>query len=471
MNKRLSAVVLGLALPVAAQAAPVPEKAPAAQTERQQQLHIDFEKYTLPNGLEVILSHDKRLPVVAVNLWYHVGAFHEDPGRTGFAHLFEHMMFQGSKNVGDDVHISLLERIGATALNGTTNFDRTNYFETVPAHHLETALWLESDRMGFLLDSVTEESLKTQQEVVKNERRQRTETAPYGFADEKAWQALFPLPHPYHGAVIGSMEDLDAATLDDVRSFFERWYAPSNATLAIVGDFETDEAKALVEKYFGSLPARPKPAPHQVEAVTLSEEVVIRHDEPVATLPKVAIHWHTPALFAEGDATADVLSMALASGKSSRLYQRLVFDKKLAQSVSAYQRSLGAQSVFTIEAIARPGVSTDRLLAEIDEVLAEVRRKGVSDDEIQRARNKFETGKVAGLQSVGGFGGKADLLQSYNHFLGDPGLLAWDLDRYDDVTGERVKQFAAKVLVPNQRVVLHAVPAQKVAGAAMGANR
>lgn len=473
MKSKLSSVLIGLTLPVVAQAAPAaPAVAPPAveQTARQKQLHIDFEKYTLPNGLEVILSQDKRLPVVAVNLWYHVGAYHEDQGRTGFAHLFEHMMFQGSKNVGDDVHISMLEQLGATALNGTTNFDRTNYFETVPTHHLETALWLESDRMGFLLETLTEESLKTQQEVVKNERRQRTETAPYGLGDEKSWQALFPLPHPYHGAVIGSMEDLDAATMDDVRSFFERWYAPSNATLAIVGDFETADAKALVEKYFGTLPTRPKPAPHVVEPVSLDREIVIRHDEPVATLPKVSIQWLSPALFADGDATADVLSMALASGKSSRLYQRLVFDKRLAQSVSAYQQSLGSQSVFTIEAVARPGVSTDRLLAEIDEILAEIRRKGITEGEIQRARNKFETGKVAGLQSVGGFGGKADLLQSYNHFLADPGLLSWDLDRYDDVDGSMVKKFAAEVLVPGQRVILHAVPAQQVADAAVGAR-
>ena len=457
MKSVLSAALLGIAVPGLALAAP---PAPAQADRQKEQLEIEYEKYVLPNGLEVILSQDNRLPVVAVNLWYHVGAYHEDPDRTGFAHLFEHMMFQGSKHVPDDAHIGMLEKLGATALNGTTNFDRTNYFETVPSHHLETALWLESDRMGFLLDAITPESLKTQQEVVKNERRQTTETAPYGLADEKAWQALFPAPHPYHGAIIGSMEHLDAATMDDVTNFFRKWYAPSNATLAIVGDFDKAEAKRLVEKYFGSLPGAPKPEAPQVQPVVRNEETVIRHEEQVATLPKVSVSWLTPAFFEPGDATADILAMALASGKASRLYERLVFDERIAQSVSAYQQSMGAQSVFTIEAIARPGVSTDTLLKEIDAILDDVRKNGITEDEIVRARNKFETGKIAGLQSVGGFGGRADLLQSYNHFLGEPDRLAFDLARYDEVTPEMVKQFANETLAPNRRVVLHAVPAQ-----------
>ena len=462
MKSVLSAVLLGIALPGLAVAAPAAAEAPRDR----EKLQIPYEKYVLPNGLEVILAHDDRLPVVAVNLWYHVGAYHEDPDRTGFAHLFEHMMFQGSKHVPDDAHIGMLEKLGATSLNGTTNFDRTNYFETVPSHHLETALWLESDRMGFLLDAVTPESLRTQQEVVKNERRQTTETAPYGLADEKAWQALFPAPHPYHGAIIGSMEHLDAATMEDVRNFFRKWYAPSNATLAIVGDFDEAEAKRLVEKYFGSLPSAPRPEAPKVEKVALDREVVIRHDEQVASLPKVSVSWLTPAFFEPGDADADVLAMALSSGKASRLYERLVFDKRLAQSVSAYQQSLGAQSVFTIEAIARPGVSTDTLLAEIDAIMDDIRRNGITEEEIVRARNKFETGKIAGLQSVGGFGGRADLLQSYNHFLGEPDRLAFDLARYDEVTPEAVKQFARETLDPQRRVVLHAVPTQSGPSAA-----
>ncbi|HLV59995.1 MAG TPA: pitrilysin family protein [Fredinandcohnia sp.] len=421
-------------------------------------LSIPFEKYTLDNGLEVILSVDRKLPVVAVNVWYHVGAFHEQPGRTGFAHLFEHMMFQGSKHIEDDAHITLLQQIGATDVNGTTNFDRTNYFETVPAHHLETALWLESDRMGFLLDAMSEEKLENQREVVKNERRQRTDAAPYGLAREAAWQALFPLPHPYFGSVIGSMEDLDAATMEDVHNFFETWYAPSNATLAIVGDIDVEKTKELVEKYFGSLPSRAKPQAPVVEDVALDREVVIRMDEPVATLPMVIMYWHSPRIFTEGDATADIVANALGTGKASRLHQRLVYEKKLVQSVSAYQYSLGAQSVFGIQAVARPGKSTDDIVAEIDAVLAELRQTGVSPEEMQRARNRFETRRVLGLQRVGGFGGKADMLQSYNHFLGDPGMLAWDLARYEQVTTDETRAFARDVLAPDRRVVLHAVP-------------
>ncbi|NVJ24847.1 insulinase family protein [Myxococcus sp. AM011] len=421
-------------------------------------LAIPYEKYTLPNGLEVILSVDRKLPVVSVNVWYHVGAYHEQPGRTGFAHLFEHMMFQGSRNVADDVHIPMLEQLGATDINGTTSFDRTNYFETVPTHHLETALWLESDRMGFLLDALTPEKLATQREVVKNERRQGTETAPYGLAREAAWHALFPLPHPYHGAVIGSMKDLDAATPEDVKSFFRQWYAPSNATLAVVGDFDVAKTKALIEKYFGSLPSHPKPTRPEVASVKLSKPVVIRQEERVATLPLLSIQWLTPGYFQEGDATADVLATALGTGKASRLYRRLVLDKQLAQSVNVTQQSEGAQSVFTLDVVARPGVSTDALLKEVDAVLEDIRRNGITSEEIQRARTRYDTRTLAGLQSIGGFGGKADVLQNYNHFVGEPSYVAQDLARYETVTPESVKLFARDTLRPDARVILHAVP-------------
>jgi zinc protease len=456
MRAFLAAVVLVLAPPVLAQQAPQPS--PPAAPGAQEQLEIPFHKYKLANGLEVILSVDRKLPVVAVNVWYHVGAIDEQPGRTGFAHLFEHMMFQGSKHVGDDVHISMLEQLGANDLNGTTNFDRTNYFETVPSNHLETALWLESDRMGYLLDTLTPEKLKTQQEVVKNERRQGYETAPYGLAREKLWQALFPLPHPYHGSVIGSMKDLDAASVDDVKAFFRTWYAPANATLAVVGDFDVEKTKALIEKYFGSLPSGPKPQQPTIAPVKLTQEQEIRHEEQVATLPLVYLAWHSPAFYKEGDATADVLATVLSDGKASRLYRRLVHEKQLAVSVSASQQSLGAQSVFAIQAVASPGVSTDTLKKEIDAVLQEVREQGVTADEINRARNRYETRTLAGLQSIGGFGGKADTLQGYNHFLGDPDFLAKDLDRYNHVTSDKVKAFATGVLAPNARVVVHAVP-------------
>ncbi|HEX8435972.1 pitrilysin family protein, partial [Archangium sp.] len=289
MKALIATAVLALGVPALAQQ---PEAKPLEPGR--EALAIPYEKYKLPNGLEVILARDPKLPVVAVNVWYHVGAYHEQPGRTGFAHLFEHMMFQGSKHVPDDVHIGLLEQIGATDLNGTTNYDRTNYFETVPSNQLATALWLESDRMGFLLEALDEKKLRNQQEVVKNERRQSVETRPYGVAQEKLWKALFPAPHPYHGKVIGSMEDLDAATVEDVKGFFRKWYAPANATLAVVGDFDEKEARALVEKYFGSLPSGPKPEKPQVAPVKHTQEQVIRHEEKIGTLPMVTLAWLTP---------------------------------------------------------------------------------------------------------------------------------------------------------------------------------
>jgi zinc protease len=458
MKVLVAAVILALGLPALAQEAKPLEPG-------RESLAIPYEKYKLKNGMEVILSVDRKLPIVAVNLWYHVGAYHETAGRTGFAHLFEHMMFQGSKNVPDDVHISMLEQLGATDLNGTTNFDRTNYFETVPSNHLETALWLESDRMGFLLDKLTEEKLQTQKEVVKNERRQGTEAAPYGMAREKMWHTLFPLPHPYHGDVIGSMEDLDAATVEDVKNFFRKWYAPSNATLTIVGDFDSAKTKALVEKYFGSLPTASKPEKPQVAPVKLTGETVIRHDETVATLPMLTLAWHSPEYLTEGDATADMLSTVLATGKASRLYRRLVLEKQIAQSVEASQQSIGAQSVFTIEVVARPGISTDTLKKEVDAVLEEVRKNGVTAEELNRARTRYDTRMLSGLESVGGFGGKADVLQNYNQFVGEPSYLAQDLARYQAVSQEDVKRYANEQLRPDARVVLHAVPAPQAPAA------
>ncbi|WP_434385086.1 M16 family metallopeptidase [Melittangium boletus] len=459
MKAFIAAAALALGAPAFAQQHEAKPLSPGREA-----LALPFEKYTLPNGLEVLLARDAKLPVVAVNIWYHVGSYEEQPGRTGFAHLFEHMMFQGSKHVPDDVHIGLLEQLGATDLNGTTSFDRTNYFETVPSNQLATALWLESDRMGFLLDALDEKKLRTQQEVVKNERRQTLETRPYGLAQEKLWQTLFPAPHPYFGKIIGSMADLDAATVDDVKAFFRTWYTPANATLAIVGDFDPAQARALVEKYFATLQGSARPARPQVAPLTRAREQVIRHDEKVGTLPLVSMAWLSPPYLTEGDAIADVLANVLGTGKSSRLYKHLVVDKGLAQSVSANQQSLGAQSVFTVEAVARPGVSSDALAKELDVVLDTLRREGPTPAELDQARTRFETQMLAGLQSVGSFGGKADVLQTYNHHKGDPGFLMGDLERYDAVTPESVRAFMRESLQPQQRVVLHAVPSAPAAG-------
>jgi zinc protease len=426
-------------------------------------LEIPYETYTLDNGLQVILHHAPGTPLVAVNVWYHVGAYHEVAGRTGFAHLFEHMMFQGSEHVGDDQHFKILEGIGASSINGTTNFDRTNYFETVPSNQLEVGLWLESDRMGFMLPALTLEKLDNQREVVKNERRQSLETQPYGLAEERMWQALFPKPHPYHGMVIGSMDDLNAATVDDVKGFFRTWYAPSNATLTVAGDYDPATIKGLVDKWFGTLPKQPKPAATTVLGVGLKEEVVIRHDETIATLPKVVMAWHSAPLFKEGDATADVLASVLSDGKATRLQKRLIHELEMAQSVSASQYSMGARSLFFVEAVARPGVDLESLKAEVDKVLAEVREGKVTADEVRRAVTRWETSFVSRLQKLGGFGGKADRLQTYNHFLADPDFIAKDLDRYRKVTPEIITAFSKETLDPARRVLLYASPVKKEA--------
>src|SRR5262245_27311319 len=315
---------------------------------------LDFEKYTLPNGLDVILRKDSRLPVVAVDLWYHVGPANEDKGRTGFAHLFEHMMFQCSKHVPCDQHFQLLEAAGASDLNGTTDYDRTNYFETVPSNQLELALWLESDRMGYLLDKVDQAALANQQDVVRNERRQSVDTQPYGMAEEALVQALFPNGHPYYGNVIGSHADIQAAKLDDVKKFFRQYYAPNNAGLAIVGDFDPAQTKKLVEKYFGTLKRGPAVPP--IDATTPKITAERRKVVPSRVeLPRVYMAWITSPIFKPGDADADLASSILGGGRSSRLYKKLVYEKQIAQNVSATQQSLILGSVFQIEATARPG--------------------------------------------------------------------------------------------------------------------
>jgi len=425
---------------------------------------IQFEKYTLPNGLEVILSEDHRVPLVAVNLWYHVGPANEARGRTGFAHLFEHMMFQGSKHAPGDLHFKSLEGAGASSINGTTDFDRTNYFETVPADRLELALWLESDRMGFLLDQVDQANLSNQQDVVRNERRQSVENRPYGIVEEAVYHQLFPPTHPYYASVIGSHADIQAAKLEDVKSFFKLYYAPNNASLAIVGDIENAATKALVEKYFGSFksgPPVPKPAV-QTPPITAERRAVVSDR---IELPRVYLAWITSPIYTPGDADADIASAVLGSGRSSRLYKSLVYEKQIAQDVSASQYSLTLGSVFSIEATARPGHTADELEAALDAELQRFRDAGPDQAEIDRARNVIETRIVQGLETLGGFGGVADRLNMYNHYLGNPGFLGEDIRRYRAVTPASLKAFVERQLSPSARVIVHGVPGKPELGA------
>ena len=451
--------VLALAIAVAvylhfASPSPASPEPPANDTPR-----ITYEKYTLPNGLDVILSEDHRLPLVSVDLWYHVGPANEVAGRTGFAHLFEHMMFEGSKHVAARAHFRMVEAAGGTNLNGTTDFDRTNYFESLPANQLELGLWLESDRMGYLLDTLDQAKLTNQQDVVRNERRQSDEGQPYGIVEEGMFHLLFPKTHPYYADVIGSHADIQAAKLEDVKSFFKLYYAPNNASLAIVGDFESAATKALVEKYFGPLKRGadvPKIAV-TTPPITAERKATIKdHVE----LPRVYMAWITPPYFAPGDADADIVAGILGGGTSSRLYKALVYDKQIAQDVSASQRSLVLGSVFEIVATARPGHTADEIQRAIDTELSKLQASGPDEKELQRSQNTWETRLLTGLEVMGGFGGVADTLNLYNHYLRNPGYLGDDLARHRQVTVESAKQFAHDQLAPNARVIVYGVPGE-----------
>jgi zinc protease len=423
---------------------------------------IPYEKYKLKNGLEVILSEDHKLPLVAVYVFYHVGPANERPGRTGFAHLFEHFMFDGSMHVGQKAHFKILEAAGARQVNGTTDLDHTKYFETVPSDEIEKALWLESDRMGFLLETLTDAKLANQRDVVRNERRQKIENEPYGLADEGLYHLLFPQDHPYHADVIGSHADIESAKIDDVRDFFRLYYSPNNASIAIVGDIDKSQVKELVNKYFGPLPeGKPIPKINVTTPPIHSERRAEITDK--VELPRVYIAWITDPLFKPGDAEAQLLGQILGgNGKSSRLYKRLIYEKQLAQDVSAEQTSLALGSVFTIQVTAKPGVKPEQLEAAIDEELAEIQKNGITQAELDQARNITEARILRRLETIGGEGGMAGRLSRYNHHLGDPGFLPKDIQRYENVTTNSVKQVSQQKLAKNERVVLYCLPGPKV---------
>ena len=416
---------------------------------------IPFEKYVLEtNGLQVILAHDPSLPVAAVNVWYNAGPVNEPKKRSGFAHLFEHLMFQGSKYVGDDMHFKHLEAIGASSINGTTDYDRTNYFETVPANQLEMALWLESDRMGYLRESTTQKKLNNQRKVVMNERRQSIDDVPYGPSGEKVVQVLFPKDHPYYGYVIGSMDDLAAASLQDVYDFYDLYYAPSNATLVIAGDFDAAQTKAWVNQYFATLPKRDNPKPVSVTTPPIPEERRLQVEDSVQ-LPRIQMAWLSPTIYTQGDAECDVLAYILGAGRTSRLYKRLVYDLQIAQSVSASQESLVLSSIFSITITGRPGVPLEKLEAETQKVIDEMKAELATDREVLRARNLLVTRTVSGLQRIGT---RANILNRYNLFKKDPDYLSGDLGRYKKVTPQSLQQLAKQLLQSNQRAVVITVP-------------
>ncbi len=415
-------------------------------------LEIPFEEYDLDNGLHVILSHDDSVPFVWVNVWYGVGSKDEKEGLTGFAHLFEHMMFQGSEHANGD-YFGPLQAVGAR-INGTTNTDRTNYFEGVPAEHLPLALFMESDRMGWLLPALTPERLQNQQEVVRNERRQNYDNRPYGKAYLWLHEALYPVGHPYRVPTIGKHEDIENAKMEDVQGFFKTWYVPNNASLAIVGDFDTAVAKELVQKYFGEIPAGPEPTPVTEAPATLAAPVALHYASKVPH-HKVWIAYHSPKLYAPGDAELDIVSGLLADGNDSALYQRLVKQTGVARDVVAYQSSSYLASSYVITATAAEGHTTDEVVAEIDAVLAEFLAAPPSEEAVQDAKTSWEVRAYGSLQTIAN---KANQLNSYYLMTGNTHYLATDLGRYLSVTPSTAHAAAKMYLGVPERVVMHVHP-------------
>jgi zinc protease len=424
-----------------------------------QALRVPYETFTLPNGLQVIVHEDHSVPVVAVNIWYHVGSGDERVGRTGFAHLFEHIMFMGSQHVPTGDFDRLLEAAGADN-NGSTTEDRTNYYEDAPTNALPLMLWLDSDRMGFLLPEITADKVDLQRGVVQNERRQSYENRPYGLADEHILQRLYPAAHPYHWPVIGSMADLSAATLEDVRSFFRTYYTPNNASLAIAGDVTGRDARRLAERYFGDIPRGPAVTRPTPPAVQLPADVVATIEDRVQ-LPRVYHAWHTVKAFAPDDAGLDVLANVLAGGRSSRLYRRLVYELQIASDVVAFQDGSRLDGKFELWATARPGHELPELERVIDEEVRKLADAGPTAREVARAQNTFEAQFLSRMERVGSFGGKADQLNFYSYFVGTPDYFQRDLDRYLKVTPADVQRITRTYLVDQHRVVLNVVPQAK----------
>jgi len=445
--------LLATALTSAACAAP-PASKPLKLPE------IKFEKFTLPNGLTVITHEDHRLPLVSVDLWYHVGPLNERAGRTGFAHLFEHMMFEGSEHVGEKAHIKIVDGAGATDVNGTTSFDRTNYFETLPANQLELGLWLESDRMGFLMEGLDRVKLANQRDVVRNERRQG-EGRPYEVADEQVYHLLFPKEHPYFGNVIGSHADIEAARIADIRDFHQQFYTPNNASIAIAGDFNPAQLKALLTKYFGPIPQGPPVAPVNVPTPAITEQRRATVTDTVK-LPQVKIAFLSPAIFTPGSDDTSAAIFALAGGKASRLDQAMVIKTQMAQSVTCYDQALKLTGIVVCSLTAKPGIKPEDLEATFWTELAKLQAEGPTQEEIDAAKALSLTRKISGLQRLGGFGGVADTMNEYNQYTGDPGYLAKDVAAEQAVTAASAKAAANKYLRKDAAVVVYCVPGKKV---------
>ncbi len=447
MRKSTLLVTLGYLIAVASAVLPL-----SAQTTPR----ISFEKYTLPNGLQVILHEDHSTPIVAVNTWYLVGSADEQPGRTGFAHLFEHIMFMGSQNVPVGMFDQWLEAAGASN-NGSTTEDRTDYYEVVPSNALELALWLDADRMGWLLPTMDLPKVDLQRDVVKNERRQSYDNVPYGRAYETILAALYPKSHPYSWPVIGSMADLSAATLDDTKDFFRTYYAPNNATMAIAGDFDPVKVKQLIAKHFGAIPRGPAVTRRMtLPAVVIPRDTFLVLEDKVQ-LPQLFYAWPTVKLFAPDDAALDILAQVLANDKNSRLYKKLVYDLQVAQNVGAYQHSQRLTGKFVVNVLPKPGQAPADIDKLVKAEIAGIISNGITERELVRAQNSFRAQFLDRLASVLG---KAEALNSYNYFAGTPDFVQQDAARYDRVTAADVQR-AAKTYLGKPKVVLTVVPEGK----------
>jgi zinc protease len=423
-----------------------------------QPLRVPYTTFTLPNGLKVFVHEDHSLPIVTVNTWYRVGSGDEKPGRTGFAHLFEHMMFMGSQHVPTGEFDKLLEAAGADN-NGSTTEDRTNYYEDGPSNALPLMLYLDSDRMGFLLPELTAEKLDIQRGVVQNERRQSYENQPYGLSEENLLDRLYPKEHPYHWPVIGSMTDLNAATLDDVKDFFRHYYTPNNAVVSIAGDVKPAEVKAQVAKWFGDVPRGPAVTRPVAPPVSLDHDVFGTIEDKVQ-LPRVYDAWHTQKSFGPDDAALQAAAQILAGGKSSRLYRRLVYDLQIATQVAAYHDGARLDGKFVLFTTARPGHKLDELQSVVDAEVAKLAAEGPTDRELQRVKNSIEADFLDAMQQIGGFGGKANQLNYYDYFTGNPDYFEQDLARFRALTREDIQRVTGQYLKAH-RVVLSFVPEGK----------
>ena len=430
----------------------------AAQTPSGRSLEVPYRQFALTNGLTVILHRDVSVPVVAVNLWYHVGSANERPGRTGLAHLFEHLMFEGSTHVREGEFDALLEAAGANS-NGSTTNDRTNYFIDLPANALEMALFLESDRMAYLLDTMSPERVGGQRDVVKNERRQSFENRPYGMASLELEKMLWPAGHPYRHPTIGHMEDLSAASHEDVAAFFRTYYVPNNASLVVAGDIDVARTQALVEKWFGEIPRGADVPPVAAPQARLTG-IARRTITDSVQLPRLYLGWLTPPTYASGDAALDVASSVLADGKNSRLYKRLVYDTEMAQDVAAVPLPGALGSLFVIVATARPGTAPAEMQKAIDDELDRLRREPPDDREMRRAVNQIEASFYRRMERVGGYQGKAEQLNAYAFAGRGPDYFAEDLARYTSLSPADVQAAVAEWLPADHRVELIVAPAE-----------